>query len=197
MGGASSGRGGVADATLNVIPFIDLLACCICFLLVSAAWVSLARLPVDQALPRSGDKPVVRPTLRVAITAKGYQVSLGPVEGHPELATPRMVPAIGHFELCRGTGTAANCDGKLEKFRRYDRAGLQAAVKGMLATSGLPASSTSVMVGSADALPYLHLIGTLDALLATCTDPAGANCLRSPSVADLGLLRAAGFTALD
>lgn len=37
------------DAALNLVPFIDLLSCCIAFLLITAVWTSLARLDVAPA----------------------------------------------------------------------------------------------------------------------------------------------------
>lgn len=37
------------DATLNLVPFIDLLSCCIAFLLITAVWTTLARVDVTQA----------------------------------------------------------------------------------------------------------------------------------------------------
>jgi biopolymer transport protein ExbD len=35
------------DAALNVVPFIDLLSCCIAFLLITAVWSSVARVDVS------------------------------------------------------------------------------------------------------------------------------------------------------
>lgn len=34
------------DATLNLVPFIDLLSCCIAFLLITAVWTTIARVDV-------------------------------------------------------------------------------------------------------------------------------------------------------
>src|SRR5256714_14860791 len=53
MGGAAptpSGKGGKkpVDAAINLIPFIDLLSCCISFLLITAVWTQLARMDVAQ-----------------------------------------------------------------------------------------------------------------------------------------------------
>jgi biopolymer transport protein ExbD len=53
MGGAApvpGGKGGKKplDATLNLVPFIDLLSCCISFLLITAVWTQLARMDVTQ-----------------------------------------------------------------------------------------------------------------------------------------------------
>ena len=53
MGGAAptpSGKGGKKplDAAINLVPFIDLLSCCISFLLITAVWTQLARMDVTQ-----------------------------------------------------------------------------------------------------------------------------------------------------
>ena len=53
MGGAAptpTGKGGKKplDASINLVPFIDLLSCCISFLLITAVWTQLARMDVSQ-----------------------------------------------------------------------------------------------------------------------------------------------------
>src|SRR4051794_20177502 len=53
MGGAApapTGKGGkkALDADLNLVPFIDLLCCCIAFLLITAVWTQMARIDVSQ-----------------------------------------------------------------------------------------------------------------------------------------------------
>jgi biopolymer transport protein TolR len=53
MGGAAptpQGKGGKKplDAQINLVPFIDLLSCCISFLLITAVWTQLARMDVSQ-----------------------------------------------------------------------------------------------------------------------------------------------------
>jgi biopolymer transport protein ExbD len=53
MGGAApvpGGKGGrkPVDAAINLVPFIDLLSCCISFLLITAVWTQLARMDVTQ-----------------------------------------------------------------------------------------------------------------------------------------------------
>jgi biopolymer transport protein ExbD len=53
MGGAAptpTGKGTrkPLDASINLVPFIDLLSCCISFLLITAVWTQLARMDVSQ-----------------------------------------------------------------------------------------------------------------------------------------------------
>src|SRR5262245_5754138 len=66
MGGAAptpSGKGGKKPlaAAINLVPFIDLLSCCISFLLITAVWTQLARMDVTQkgqgAAGSSDEKP--------------------------------------------------------------------------------------------------------------------------------------------
>src|SRR5271167_3473295 len=56
MAGAApqpAGHGGKKplDAQINLVPFIDLLSCCISFLLITAVWTQLARMDVEQKSP--------------------------------------------------------------------------------------------------------------------------------------------------
>lgn len=56
MGGISVGGGGhggkkPVDSEISLIPFIDLLLCCIMFLLVTAVWNQLARINANQQQP--------------------------------------------------------------------------------------------------------------------------------------------------
>ena len=47
MPAPQSGRKKPVDAELNLVPFIDLLVCCICFLLITAVWTKMAQLQED------------------------------------------------------------------------------------------------------------------------------------------------------
>jgi len=64
MGGVSVDSGGhggkkPVDAEISLIPFIDLLLCCVMFLLVTAVWNQLARLNANQQQPsqQAQDEP--------------------------------------------------------------------------------------------------------------------------------------------
>ena len=50
VGGGHGGKKAV-DAEISLIPFIDLLLCCIMFLLVTAVWNQLARINANQQQP--------------------------------------------------------------------------------------------------------------------------------------------------
>jgi biopolymer transport protein ExbD len=88
MGGAAptpAGKGGKKplDATLNLVPFIDLLSCCISFLLITAVWTQLARMDVTQkgqgAAGADQEKPP-EPTVQLTlfIDKDGYTFAKGP-----------------------------------------------------------------------------------------------------------------------
>ncbi len=50
VGGGHGGKKSV-DAEISLVPFIDLLLCCIMFLLVTAVWNQLARINANQQQP--------------------------------------------------------------------------------------------------------------------------------------------------
>src|SRR6476619_303005 len=83
MGGAAptpSGKGNKKplDAQINLVPFIDLLSCCISFLLITAVWTQLARMNVTQKGPaQSGEQEKQQePTLSITlfVNKDGYQI---------------------------------------------------------------------------------------------------------------------------
>ena len=73
MGGAAptpSGKGGKKplDASINLVPFIDLLSCCISFLLITAVWTQLARMDVTQkSKAPSGAVDETPPTVQLTL----------------------------------------------------------------------------------------------------------------------------------
>lgn len=80
-----SGGGGKRplNAELNLVPFIDLLVCCICFLLITAVWTQMARIEVNQRGRSSMSKPTEEklPEVQVKITVlvgeDGYTLTAG------------------------------------------------------------------------------------------------------------------------
>jgi biopolymer transport protein ExbD len=92
MGGAAptpSGKGGKKplDAAINLVPFIDLLSCCISFLLITAVWTQLARMDVTQkSKAPSGavdEPPTPTVTLTLFINKDGYIFSKSTGESTP------------------------------------------------------------------------------------------------------------------
>ena len=78
------GKGGrkPLDAQLNLVPFIDLLSCCISFLLITAVWVTNSRIPADAqgfVSVRLADlwaAPATRRVLEDARNEPGYEQAL-------------------------------------------------------------------------------------------------------------------------
>jgi biopolymer transport protein ExbD len=92
MGGAAptpTGKGGKKplDAAINLVPFIDLLSCCISFLLITAVWTQLARMDVTQkSKAPSGaveDQPTPTVQLTLFINKDGYIFSKSTGESTP------------------------------------------------------------------------------------------------------------------
>ncbi len=78
VGGGHGGKKSV-DSEIPLVPFIDLLLCCVMFLLVTAVWNRLARLNTNQQTPG----PVTNPTeqqepqirLYLQVTSAGYTIA--------------------------------------------------------------------------------------------------------------------------
>jgi biopolymer transport protein TolR len=60
------------DFELNLIPFIDLLSVCICFLLITAVWIQIGTINTKQAVGgQSQSETEKKPTLNVAFQPNG------------------------------------------------------------------------------------------------------------------------------
>ncbi|MES2856700.1 MAG: biopolymer transporter ExbD [Bdellovibrionota bacterium] len=60
------------DFEINLIPFIDLLSTCICFLLLTAVWINVASIDVKQAVGgQPGDDAAKKPAMWVMMQADG------------------------------------------------------------------------------------------------------------------------------
>src|ERR1700674_2513825 len=83
MGGAApepSGKGKkkALDAVVNVVPFLDLLSCCLAFLLITAVWTQVGKIQVSQAGGISETPPDNKTlTLTLTVTDKGYALMSG------------------------------------------------------------------------------------------------------------------------
>jgi biopolymer transport protein TolR len=59
------------DFEINLIPFIDLLSVCICFLLLTAVWVNIGSMNVKQAVGGQAiDSQEKKPTLWIFLNSK-------------------------------------------------------------------------------------------------------------------------------
>ena len=74
-----TGKGGKKslDAELNLVPFIDLLSCCISFLLITAVWTQIAGLQVaSSGGPEQQQKETQTIDVKLLLTEKGYSLSM-------------------------------------------------------------------------------------------------------------------------
>ena len=84
---SAGGRGGKKslNAELNLVPFIDLLVCCICFLLITAVWSAMSAIEANQQGRGSTGKPPneepqkIEVAVTVLVGQDGYVVSAGSV----------------------------------------------------------------------------------------------------------------------
>jgi biopolymer transport protein TolR len=145
MGGASipqqGGRGKrrTLDAMINVVPAIDLLSCCITFLLVTAVWTQIARLQVSQygnGAPGAAQKTAVSVTLKLGPQGHVLETSAG---------ATLAVPASG-----RGA----------EGEPRYDYATLAAKLQEL---KGQYPDQSAITVAADDTVRYDDLVHTIDA----------------------------------
>jgi biopolymer transport protein TolR len=137
-----TGKGGkkALDAELNLVPFIDLLSCCISFLLITAVWTQIAGLQVASSggPPETPQKQENTIDVKLLLSDKGYSLSMaGALVEIPKIASK---------------------DGALA----YDKKTLDEKLK-TLKTS-LP-DQTAITVLPEDAVAYADLVETVDACM--------------------------------
>lgn len=145
MAGASphpAAHGGkkALDAELNLVPFIDLLSCCISFLLITAVWTQIAGLSVASSggppEPQQNQEATI--DLKLLLTEKGYSITMpGAQVDIPKVAGADGQPA-------------------------FDRKTLAEKLKTLKST--LP-DQTAITVEPEDAVAYDDLVSTVDACL--------------------------------
>ncbi|MGC4115032.1 MAG: biopolymer transporter ExbD [Myxococcales bacterium] len=67
------------DTPINLVPFIDLMAVTISFLIMTAVWNQVAKLPVTQegGAPKEGEPPKAQVSIVLTVTERGYSLSVG------------------------------------------------------------------------------------------------------------------------
>ena len=132
------------DAVINVVPAIDLLSCCISFLLFTAVWTQISRLQVQQLGTGAPEPTVTDPQ-------KSLMVTLAMGERGFNLSTSSGVS----FDIpTLGRGTA----GEL----RFDLKSLGEKLKQL--KSDYPDTS-AVTVSAEDTVSYGDLVQTIDACI--------------------------------
>lgn len=98
MGGVSvdsGGKGGKksVDAPVNMVPMIDLLICCIAFLLMTAVWVQTGAVQASQPrgapAPDSPPNPERQDQLKIQISPTGLQVGVNAADMRQIGRTPQ------------------------------------------------------------------------------------------------------------
>ena len=147
MGGGAMPEGGggkrkkrALDATVNVVPAIDLLSCCISFLLFTAVWTQIGRL---QAAPVGAGDPAETPppktlTVTVTIGDKGYVLATS-------AGAPVEIPAMS-----RGADGALQLD-------------LRALGERLKKLKTEYPDQAAITVAADDAVVYSDLVHTIDA----------------------------------
>jgi len=128
------------DAEINLVPFIDLLSCCISFLLITAVWTQIAGLQVASSggPPEPQQKQEQTVDLKLLLTDKGYQLTMpGAAVEIPKVASVSGQPAFDRRTLT-------------EKLRTLK--------------ASLP-DQTAITVQPEDAIAYDDLVSTVDICL--------------------------------
>jgi biopolymer transport protein ExbD len=145
QGGGGKKKKKSLDAVINVIPAIDLLSCCITFLLYTAVWTQISRLQVQQLgmgapdqLPTEQQQKALAVTL--AVGERGMALSVG--DSNYE------IPTLGRSPDGLALQDLKTLDTRLK------------AVKGSFPDQG------SIIVTAEDTVPYGDLVHVIDACLA-------------------------------
>lgn len=82
MGGVNLEGGGKKDLNveLNLIPMIDLLSCCVSFLLITAVWTQMSKLDTTQKLDGGGAGGEKPPRINITVYEGGYELLLPDAE---------------------------------------------------------------------------------------------------------------------
>ncbi len=86
LGQAGKGQKKALDATINLVPFIDLMAVTISFLIMTAVWTQLGRLQVSSSGQASGDAVQEEEELQpitLLLTDKELRLTVGTVNFDP------------------------------------------------------------------------------------------------------------------
>jgi biopolymer transport protein ExbD len=89
------GRRRPLDAALNLVPFIDLLSCCIAFLLITAVWSQSAQITARTRSPEGQEVPDdVQPARPWTLTVGGDELTLRAPDGREETVAPDLLSAM-------------------------------------------------------------------------------------------------------
>lgn len=145
-GGAMPEEGGKKkkkslDAVINVIPAIDLLSCCITFLLYTAVWTQISRLQVQQLGTGAPEPTAAEQKMTLLVTLamgeRGFNIST-------TAGTSVDIPTLGR-----------DGEGKI----RFDLKGLAERLKQL---KGNYPDASAITVQAEDAVNYGDLVQVID-----------------------------------
>jgi len=145
----NSGKGGKKplDTAINLVPFIDLMAVTISFLIMTAVWTQISRLQVSQAGGPSSDTPPDEKALQLnlTITERGFTLSSS--------GALQEVPKVSGG---------------------YDVKGLEEKLK--LIRTNFPDQRT-ITVQSEDAIKYIDLVKVIDTCVGVGLDSVSVSAV--------------------
>lgn len=130
------------DAVINVVPAIDLLSCCISFLLFTAVWTQIARLQVQQLgagapEPQQTEEQRKQLVVTLAMGERGFNLSTS-------AGLTLDIPALGRDEA----GAV-----------RFDLKSLAERLKGVKSDNP---DTAAITVSAEDTIPYGDLVQVID-----------------------------------
>ena len=142
QGGSGKRKKKALDATINVVPAIDLLSCCITFLLYTAVWTQISRLQVQQLGTGAPEPTADRAQKHAHRDARDGRARLQPRPPRP--ASSIDIPTLG-----RGGGGQV----------RFD---LKALGERLKTLKGQHPDAAAVTVPAEDTVPYGDLVQVID-----------------------------------
>jgi biopolymer transport protein TolR len=140
--GSGSGRRRSLDAEVNLVPFIDLLSMCICFLLMTAVWTQLGAVQVKQA--NGSEAAETSPKETVDVDGKFISSTEFAISVKKAGKVMKTFSVTGATEALLSANAAAQL----------------ATLKGSLAAEGLKV--TAVMLTPSQDAPYGLLVAMMD-----------------------------------
>ncbi len=145
VGGARNAKRPM-NAEINMIPFIDLLMVTVAFLLVTAVWVSHARLDANAATPQRSDEPVTRDVLASVLDVRigDDDITLAWRRGNTVVSERKVARSASTSELANAFEAEWRAHG--EHTRQDDR------------------KSEEAVLHSDNRLPFKDLVAVMDAM---------------------------------
>ncbi len=150
LGGGGKGGKKPLDTAINLVPFIDLMAVTISFLIMTAVWSQISRLQVSQSGGPSDSPPTETKTLPITLTVTERGFTL--LAGGSSVEIPKV---SGNYIFCRASGTD-----KLEDNKCDETTSLIGALKRVKAE--VP-DQRNITVQAEDGVKYKDLVKVIDA----------------------------------